>query len=282
MLRQPVLIAAFLITTFSHAQVAGDTWQKVRSEGVGKVTVLQFNEPRFFAYNSEKNEWEGIYAEMLESFVAYLKEEMNVTLTYSVDNTSSDFLQCYERIKNGSGGVFGIGSTAINTQREREVSFTSPVLTLGMVLVTGTETPTITQMRDIQVAFSGYTAYTEKGSIGETAILDLKSKFNLDNEIKYTTGSRIPEKIAADPRSFTYLGISFVLGSQQKGLKYHKVGNISGTEVGFTFPKGSDWAPVFNEFLAANGGYINSDAFKNSLIRHFGNSGAKLISSMQK
>lgn len=276
-------LSAFLLTSFfSHSQTSNpDTWNKVKASKSGTIKVLQFDQPKFAAVNPTNNKFEGFCVDLLDDFIVYLKTEKQVTLTYEVDKLNSDFSKAYQLIREGSGGTFGIGAVAINEQRKKEIIYTEAYLTLGLVLISSPTAPTLTSLEDIGSAFEGYTAYAEKGTVSEAELLKVKRKYLPNLIIKNAKSNEVLHIVATEEKTFAYAGISDLLGSMQKGLKHHKVGNLKGTEVGFILPMGSDWKEIFDEFFTANGGYKNSDRFKSSLFKHFGSTGYKLIASMQ-
>ena len=258
----------------------GDTWEQVKASGSGAIRILQFEQPKFAAIN-DNNQFEGFCVDLLDDFVKYLKEEKQVDLTYDVDRSITDFAKAYQNIKGGSDGTFGVGAVAINEERKKEITFTEPYLTLGLVLVSSPKASTITSVSDVSTAFKGYVAYAEKGTVSEAEILKIKRDYLPDLTINYVKSHQVLGLVASNDKAFAYAGISDLLGSMQKGLKLHKAGNVKGTDVGFILPPNSDWKSVFDEFFLANGGYKNSQSFKSSLRKHFGESGYKLISSMQ-
>lgn len=270
------------LSLYSYSQASNpDTWERVKASKSGTIKVLQFDQPKFAAINAANSKFEGFCVDLLDDFIAYLKAEKQVTLTYEVDKLNSDFSIAYQLIKEGTGGTFGIGAVAINEQRKKEITYTEAYLTLGLVLISSPSAPTLTSLGDIGNAFDGYTAYAEKGTVSEAELIKIRKKYLPNLIIKHAKSNEVLHLVATEDKAFAYAGISDLLGSMQKGLKHHKVGNLKGTEVGFILPMGSDWKPIFDEFFAANGGYKNSDRFKSSLFKHFGSSGYKLIASMQ-
>ena len=96
-----------------------------------------------------------------------------------------------------------------------------------------------------------------------------------------TTSQETLEKVLADPNGFAYLDLAFYLEAIQmkKNVKRHPVGDKAAEQFGLIMPGNSDWSPVWEEFFAANGGYLNSSQYKNILIKHLGETGMKLMQS---
>jgi putative glutamine transport system substrate-binding protein len=60
------------------------------------------------------------------------------------------------------------------------------------------------------------------------------------------------------------------------------VGDQKGEDFGFIMPKSSDWAAVFNEFMAANGGFTKSVEYRKILAENLGSHVLKLMDAITK
>ncbi len=231
--------------------------------------------------NSESGRLEGICPEILNDFIAYVKREKGVTVTPIFTGDGTDFKSTYKSVQDGQAGVFGIGNISITDQRKKEVLFTQPYLKSRKLLITASEVPTLTSLDDIPKVFSGFKAYSVTQTRIDQDINAIKEKY-LPNLITKHTDSydSLTSKVAADPKSFTFIGINQLFEYRHKSIKNHRVGNGEPVGLGFIMPSDSDWVEIFNEFMDADGGYTNSVRFKEILVKHLSLSGYRLLMSL--
>lgn len=263
---------------------SGDTWANVRSAKKGTITFSYVETPSF-VYKDKNGNLTGICVDIMHDFVNWVNTTRGVQLNSKFVGDGSSFRGMYDKTKNGSGGVFGLGNITITEERKREVKFSTPFITNFAILTTQTSVPTLAKLEDLPKTFSGFTAYTTKGSLQEKRIMDLKSKYFPEVKVSgLTTSQEVLEKVFADPKGFAYLDLAFYIEAVQlkKPIKRHPVGDKTSDQFGFIMPNNSDWLPVMEEFFKANGGYMNSKEYKNILIRHLGESGVKLLASAKQ
>lgn len=274
---------ALLFTTAGvMAQYSGDTWASVKSKGSGQVSFAYVETPGFVY--KQNGQLTGICVDIMKDFIAYVNKSKGVNVTYKFVGDGSSFSGMYNKVKNSSGGVFGLGNITITDARRSEVQFSPPFITNFAVLITPRDVPTLKSMSNIAETFAGFTAYTAKGTLNEKRLMDLKNKYYPSMKVSYVPSSPDAlDKIISDNKSFTYLDVAFYLDAVQNGkpVKRHPVGDQGSEKFGFIMPLNSDWAPLMEEFFAANGGYINTIEYKKILAKHLGNTGVKLIQSVQ-
>lgn len=271
-----------LLCTFTlSAQLKGDSWKSSLEKKSGKLTVVHFELPRYAATNKQSGKLEGICPEILDDFIAYVKRTKGVTVTPVFVGSGTNYKSTYESVKSGQSGVLGIGNVSITEQRKKEVQFTRPYLKSRTLLITASEVPTLVSLDDIPNVFSDFKAYTVAKTRIDMDVNAIKKKY-LPNLVIQNTDSyaTLTSKVAADPKSFTFIGINQLFEYRDKSIKNHRVGNGDPVGLGFIMPLNSDWGPIFDEFMAADGGYTNSARFKEILVKHLSLSGYRLLKSL--
>lgn len=277
-----LLTFSMLLLTSAIAQVQGDTWAKVQSTGAGTISCAYVETPGF-VYTGNDGKLTGICVDIMNDFIAYAKEKKGVNITMKFVGDGTNFGKMYATAKSGNGGVFGLGNVTITEARMKEIKYSPKFITNIAILISSNTIPTLSNMSEIGTTFQGLKAYTAKGTLNEKRILDIKSKYYPSLLIDYATSSpETLEKILADPKSFTYLDIAFYLDAvkNKQPVKRHAVGDKASEEFGIIMPMNSDWDQIVNEFFEAEGGYVNSVAYKKILNTHLGTTGVKLIESL--
>ncbi|MEL7002121.1 MAG: transporter substrate-binding domain-containing protein [Bacteroidota bacterium] len=263
------------------AQYQGDSWAKSKSNGAGSVSLAYVETPGF-VYKDNGGNLTGICVDIMQDFANYVKEKKGVNLNMNYVGDGSSFSTMYNSVKDSKGGVFGLGNITIRESRKKEVKFSPSFITNFAILVTQKNVGSFTNWSDVPKTFSGLTAITVKGTTNEKRLLDLKKKYYPGMKVSYTSSSpEALEKVLSDPKLFSYLDLAFYLDAVQrrKPIKRHPIGDQSSEQFGFTMPLSSDWQPLMNEFFNANGGYVNSMAYKKIIRKHLGDTGVKLLSS---
>jgi putative glutamine transport system substrate-binding protein len=276
-----ILLGATLCLAQSYS---GDTWKQAKKSGQGTLSLAYVQTPSF-VYIDNTGQLTGICVDILNDFKAWVKENKKVTIESKFVGDGSSFRGMYDKVKLSKGGVVGMGNVTITDERKKEVKFSPPFITNFAILVTQSKVNTLSKLEDMPKAFAGLTAYAAKDTINEQRMVDLKTKYFPDLKLTYTTSSQETlEKIITDPKGLAYLDLAFYLQAVQmkKSIKRHPVADKSVEQFGFIMPSGTDWAPVFEEFFAANGGYLNTKEYKTILLKHMGEAGMKLMQSQSK
>jgi ABC-type amino acid transport substrate-binding protein len=270
--------------SLSAQSYSGDTWKDASKKGKGNVSFAYVETPSF-AYIDDSGKLTGICVDIMNDFVVWLKESKKVEISPKFVGDGSNFRGMFDKVKNSKGGVFGLGNITITEERKKEVKFSQPFITNFAILITQSKVPTLAKFEDMPKTFADLTAYTAKGTLNEKRILDLKNNYYSDLKIVYTTTSQETlEKIFEDPKGVGYLDLAFYLEAVQmkKGIKRHPIADKAAEQFGFIMPLNSDWTPVLDEFLKANGGYTTKAKYKSILLKHLGEAGMKLMQSASK
>ena len=277
------MIFLALSCSFSYAQYTGATWSSVKSSGAGTLSLAYVETPGF-VYKDNSGKLTGICVDIMNDFIGYVNTQYGVKLASKFVGDGASFSGMYGKIQASKGGVIGLGNITIRASRKKEVKFSPPFITNFSILVTHTSVPTLTNIKQISTTFKGLTAYAPKGTTNEKRLMDIKSNSFPSMPIKHVASSaEALQKVLNDQSAFAYLDVAFYLDAIQKRLpiKRHPVGDQTSEQFGFIMPMNSDWQPVMEEFFQANGGYTNTMAYKKILAKHLGDTGVKLLQSVQ-
>jgi putative glutamine transport system substrate-binding protein len=279
-----VVLGAASLSLWAQSSYTGDTWKDTSKKGKGTISLAYVETPSF-VYQDKSGKLTGICVDVMHDFVAWLKTKRKIELETNFVGNGTNFRDMYNKVKASKGGVFGLGNVTITEERKKEVKFSDPFITNFAILITQTSVPTLAKFEDMPKTFANLNAYTAKGTLNEKRMLDLKDKFFPDMKLSYTTTSQETlEKVIADPKGYAYLDLAFYLEAVQlkKNIKRHPIADKAAEQFGFIMPLNSDWAPILDEFLKDNGGYLNSAPYKAILVKHMGESGMKLMQTASK
>ena len=267
-----------LVSASAQAQVTGDTYAAASSRGSGTLKVTYVETPGF-VYRSG-GQLTGVCVAILNDFVAYVKANKGIDLNVEYVGNGSSFSSMYNQAKSGRGGVLGIGNITITEARKSEITFTPYFIENKAILITQKGAPSLTDVSKIGQTFAGMTAYTAKGTLNEGRIQELKSKYWSAMPIQYAGSSpEVLDKVMSDPKGFAYMDLLFFVDAIKTGkpIQRHAAADDNSELFGFIMPKGSDWAPIWEEFYNAGHGYRNTTGYTRILYDHLGAAAVKLI-----
>lgn len=279
-----ILLVLVVLSPAAFGQTySGDTWASANAAKKGTISLAYVESPGF-VYKDPSGKITGICADIMQDFVKWVKTNKGVDLQAKYVGDGASFSTMYEKTKNGNGGVFGLGNVTITDIRRKEVRFSPPYITNAAILITQPGVATLQSLDELATAFAGFTAYAAKGTLNEKRTLALKEKYYPAMKVVTTTTSQETlEKVFADPKGFAYLDMGFYIEAVQlkKPVKRHAVGDQSSEQFGIVMPIKSDWGPVIDEFFNADGGYTNTKAYRDILVRHLGEAGVKLLNAIR-
>jgi putative glutamine transport system substrate-binding protein len=278
-----IVVFTLLINGALLAQgLSGDTWATTKTKKQGKITVTYAHTPKFAeVYMGERK---GLCFDIMYEFVSYVQAKHGVQLAIEYKNLSDleDFELFLKTIKSSKGGVFGLGDVTITNARKQEYNFSTPYFSNVVILATNNKVPTLSNLANINKEFAGKTIVVQNATTHESRANALKKNFP-ELVVETTKGiNESNQKVVQDIGYFTYIDFSTYLDvmTNHLPLKRHEVGDHKGEDFGFIMPKDSDWAPVFNEFMAANGGFTNSMTYRKMLASNLGTHVLKLLDAI--
>lgn len=276
-----LLVLACCFTLFANGQsLKGSTWAETQKKGSGNIVISYYETPNLI--EKTQGRCEGVCADIMESFVTYLKKTKKMSVTISYKDGDKNFKSFYAGIKNGTGGVFGLGNVTITPERKKEVAFSTPFMTNVAILVTQKSAPALNRIKDMSSTFKGMRAFVAKGTTHDKVMASLKEQYYPDMVINYTTSSKESlEMVLKDEKAFCYqdLVVYFDALEDKQPIKRHSIADRSGEEFGIVMPLKSDWAPVFDDFMSK---FVKSEEYRTILKSHLGADALKIMDSVKK
>lgn len=252
---------------------AGPTWAEVREKGAGTLRVI-YVPAEGFAYLNDGGRLTGVSVEIMRDFAAWLAAErgVEVALDFVPEPSWPHFLA---RVREGEGGVVGLGNVTITEERRRRLAFSPPYLTNVAVLITHAEVPELAHREDVEEAFAGLTPLAFRGTLHEERLRRLAP----GKELAFAASNAEIVGRVAQGGYFAYIDAYNYLRARERGapLRRHPAADEPGEEFGFIMPGGSDWVEPFEAFFGADGGYRQSERYRRLLADHLGEAVAEAL-----
>ena len=279
------LIFIFLTSISGYAQLSGDTWATAKQTKKANLVVTYTHAPKFA--QKIDGQYKGLCFDIMRQFADFVKAKygVDVNLQYKDLARPEDFDLFLTTVKNSKGGVVGLGDITITNERKSDYNFSPPYFANIAIMVTHETAPNLIDMDKISETFAGMSAVVQRGTIHETRINEIKSKYYPGLTIETTMGfNDANKKVADNPKYFTYFDFSTYLNvlEQKFPVKRQPVGDKKGDNFGFIMPKSNDWGPVFEEFFAQNGGYTRSTEYRKLMADNLGSYVLRLLDAMDK
>lgn len=255
----------------SDVPLSGSSWPDMASDGRGILTAI-YVPASGFAYADSEGNLAGVVIDILAEFREFVYEEysVNVEVQYVEDESWSRF---YERVVNADDGVIGMGNVTITEARRSELMFSPSYMTNIAALITHRDAPELTSVEEISSTFSGRAALAFEGTLHESRLITLLSKYYPDAGIETANSNdEIVNRVAESDRYFAYIDIYNYWRATQGGvpLQRHEAADLSSEEFGYIMPLDSTWGEVVEDFFAADGGFLQSDRYREIMEMHLG------------
>jgi ABC-type amino acid transport substrate-binding protein len=213
----------------------------------------------------------GVTVEIMESFAAWVANTHGVHADLDFVE-EPDWPTFYGRVRDGAGGVFGLGNVTITDARRDELAFSPPYMTNVAVLITHESVPELARLDDAAPRFGGLTPVAFEGTLHETRMRELRDAHLPGVPIEMATSNAAILERVATGCCFAWIDGYNFWRAQEGGapLRRHAVGDDPGETFGIIMPRDSDWAPVLDEFFRRDGGWIRSPEYRSIMERHLG------------
>ncbi|MBB5282633.1 uncharacterized protein YneF (UPF0154 family) [Rhabdobacter roseus] len=254
-----VFVAIYLLSTLAAwakpgSGPRGDSWQQVRQQRKGVVSVLWYNFEPFTYRQPETGQMQGIEYELMEAFIQFINQRYGFELRAEWVDVGT-FENVYAGVKQaGSKGVFGLSYFSITEERKTEVHFAPPYMPDLNVVVTNNALPFFTSSHEFVKLLPRLSGYTMANTTMEQDMEQLKATFYPGLRINRTGDDYVVmEQIARDPRAFGYMPLIVYLIGLQKGIKIKRQEVLPASRPGFAaiYPLRSDWEEPLQDFFTS-------------------------------
>jgi ABC-type amino acid transport substrate-binding protein len=231
----------------------GDRWAAVRAAGGGTVTVL-YVPAEGFAERDDEGRVTGLTADLMHGFAAWLEARHGVRLRLDFV-AEENWRTFYERVRTGTGGVFGLGNVTITEARRGEIAFSPPYMTNVAVLITPATVPELASLAELPVAFAGLTPLAFQGTLHEARLRALRDRYAPGTELAFATSNpEILARVAAGGHYAYIDGYNYDRAAAAGlPLRRHPVADDPGEEFGIIMPLSSDWQDALRAFFQDEG-----------------------------
>ncbi len=254
----------------------GQSWQEVKSKGAGTLSVIYYATPGLVY--EEGGSMKGVCIDIMDEFKKYVKEQHNVNLEYKFMKREQVFTRFIDGVKKAKD-VMGVCNTSITEERKQYLGFSPPYMNNPSVLLSSGNAPAIKTLEELAGSFVGYKAVIIKGSTHESYIKEIKAKYYPDLVIEYVnSGEEVNNILKENNNYFTLIDFTEYYDAVKRKLdiKRHNIAlNDLEDQLGFIFPKNSDWVKVWSEFLTPE--FKNSIIYKKIVADNLGSSFVNLI-----
>ena len=255
----------------------GDYLVDAKTEGVASLSVLWVASSGW-AEAGAGGHPQGFTIDLMREFAAWLESTQGLKVELQFEQ-EQDWRVFYERVRMGSGGVFGLGNVTITEPRRLELSFSPPYVRNVAVLITHVDRAEILQPEQMRQALAGLRAMAFAGTLHERRLQTLKDSVWPEMPMDFSGSNQaILDAVAADTH-FAYIDGYNYLQARDRGapLRRHPALDDAGESFGIIMPLDNDWQALLAEFFAGGGGLSMQSWYRDSLKRHLGAAIADLM-----
>jgi ABC-type amino acid transport substrate-binding protein len=249
----------------------GTSLEEARATGAGHVMVL-FVTSEGWAYHDPDSRLTGVTVEILRDFLEWAEEREGISLEATFQE-EAEWARFYRRVRNGKGGLFGIGNVTITAERQEELDFSPPYLNNVAVLITHADVPELTSMEHADEAFAGFVAYPFRGTLHEERVNRLRERRIPGlRVIPLDSIEEILTRVSEGPGRLAWVDVYNYWRASERGvpIRRHPVGDDASETLGFILPHGSDWTPLLREFFEEGDGFRDTSRYRELLETHLG------------
>ncbi len=247
------MVFCWATTSAQAPNDAPTSWQSIRKNGRGEITVYWF-ESKPFIYRNATEQLEGVEYDLMEGFRKFLKDRYDVDLKMNWKE-ANDFHNTYLTVQQDPHHSFGVSAFSITNQRETEVQFAPPYMADISVLILSQNVRSTQSVSDFNEVFNGLTAITIKGTTYEQDLLRLKEEAGVDFNIQYIPSyENILLTIESMDNAFGFidLPVYMMLFSADPSMKVKRQNHYPVKRRGYSiiYPLHSDWKVPVDEYFS--------------------------------
>ena len=256
----------------------GDTMAGLNDHDTARLTVLWVASPGW-AELGDDGQPQGVTIEIMQRFAGWLDQQhgLSVTLAFKQE---TDWRRFYERVRDGRGGLFGLGNVTITDARADELAFSPPYVNNVAVLVSHRDVPEVERPEALARIFAEQRALAFADTLHEQRLQALAGGFWPDMPIDRTGANDEILNAAAAGSHFGYIDGYHFFRAVDEGqpLQRHPAFDDPGEQFGIIMPLDNDWQGLLADFFAADGGLMNTEWYEAALIEHLGPGVADMLS----
>lgn len=284
MLSRYLLLAAGLLAAVSLdpalAKDRGDFLNDRGETGPARLSVL-YVVSEGWAHHDQDGQPVGVAIELMQRFAGWAEAEHGIALELDFEQ-ESDWPVFYRRVRDASGGVFGLGNVTITEARREELAFSPPYVNNVAVLISHADDGQLEQVGQLSDVFAGQRAMAFAGTLHETRLRALAEAGWPDLPMDFSRSNDEILANAAAGSHFAYIDGYNYYRAVERGLplQRHPAFDDPGETFGIIMPLNNDWQPLVEAFFAAENGVIGQAWYRDSLQRHLGHEIAGLLAPL--
>ena len=254
-------------------------FEEASADGQATVRVLWTPSPGW-AEADEGRQPDGVTVALMQRFADWLEDRHDIDLALEFVR-EPDWSAMYARVRDGQGGVFGLGNVTITESRARELAFSPPYIHNVAVLISHRDRPEVATPDALREAFDGLEALAFRDTLHAERLEALRADHWPGMPIRSVeSNDAILEGVGADA-GFAFIDAYNYYRARAAGaaLRHHRAFNDPGEAFGVIMPHGSDWAGVVAEFFADHEGLIDAPWYRELLEAHLGARVAEILIS---
>ncbi len=253
---------------------------QIKSNGEGSIT-LAYVPSDGFSYEDESGNLTGVTIEIVRDFAAFAEDQhgVEIEIHYMPIDRFGAF---YDFVQQSEGGVFGVANVTITEERKQELAFSPSYMRNIATLITHSDTPYINSFDEIPEKFEGLNALAFEGTLHEERLRTIVEDHIPQALIHFAqSNNEIIERVAESDEYFAYVDIYNYWRAAELDLplRRHEEGDVASEEFGIILPLNSDWHELLVRFFEADGGYVQSERYRQLMSAHLGNELAELLLS---
>ncbi len=231
-----------------------------------------------WAYRDEAGELTGVTVEIMRRFAEWSHDEHQRALALEFVE-ERDWSTFYQRVRDASGGVFGLGNVTITETRRQELAFSPPYVTNVAVLISHHDVEPVDDRANLALGFANLSALAFAGTLHETRLRELAERHWQGMPLEFSGSNDDIIARAADGTHFAYIDAYNYYRARQNGapLHHHPAFDDPGEEFGIIMPLDNDWQPLLAEFFHADGGLLSRTWYRELLSYHLGAEVAEIL-----
>ncbi len=279
MIRSLALLGGLLLAVSASTAASTDRGQYLHhvEDDTARVTVL-YVASTGWAYHDDDGQLTGVTVELMRRFADFVDARLGITLELDFEE-ESDWSRFYQRVRDGQGGLFGLGNVTITDARREELAFSPAYVTNVAVLISGRDVSLLDEPTRIQDGFAGLRAMAFESTLHETRLRELAEAHWPDMPVDLAGSNDEIIDAAAAGSHFGYIDAYnyYRARDQRQPVRRHPAFDDPGEEFGVIMPLDNDWQLALEDFFAADGGLLGTDWYRELIETHLGSEVAGIL-----